>query len=90
MKSFLPLVLAFGAFGTCAGCGTLNTTADPNSKFGIYSGTKASAEGNATQWDVPFSLVADTILLPITIPLEVARRLGATEDKQAAGGAGAK
>lgn len=37
-------------------------------KFGPYSGTKAAAQGHGTQLDVPFSIVADTLLLPISIP----------------------
>jgi len=32
-----------------------------------YAGTRAAAGGHGTQWDIPFSLVADTFLLPWTI-----------------------
>lgn len=34
----------------------------------IYAGTRASLYGHATQLDVPFSLVLDTVVLPYTIP----------------------
>jgi uncharacterized protein YceK len=30
----------------------------------IYSGTRAAAGGHATQLDIPFSFMADTLLLP--------------------------
>lgn len=52
-----------------SGCGTIVTLSDsktwPNQ---IYAGTRASARGHATQPDIPFSLVADTLILPYTIP----------------------
>lgn len=54
-----------------AGCGTLCTAVEDGrgcAKLAPYSGTKASAQGHATQLDVPFSFLADTLLLPITLP----------------------
>lgn len=53
------------------GCGTMCTAMEDGkgcAKLAPYSGTKAAAQGHGTQWDIPFSLVADTLLLPITIP----------------------
>ena len=53
----------------CSGCGTIVTLSHnqewPNQ---IYAGTRASANGHVTQIDVPFSLIADTLVLPYTIP----------------------
>jgi len=52
-----------------SGCGTIwalsNNEQWPNQ---IYAGTRASATGHSTQLDVPFSLIADTLVLPYTIP----------------------
>ena len=53
-----------------ASCGTLCTAVEDGrgcAKLAPYSGTKASAQGHATQLDVPFSFLADTLLLPITL-----------------------
>ena len=51
------------------GCGTMfavgNDRMWPNQ---VYAGTRAAAGGHGTQCDVPFSLVADTVVLPYTIP----------------------
>jgi len=33
----------------------------------VYAGTRAAVGGHGTQWDIPFSMVADTLLLPWTI-----------------------
>ena len=67
MKYMKRLVIPLACF--CSGCGTLVTLTDnkewPNQ---IYAGTRASANGHATQIDVPFSLIADTVVLPYTIP----------------------
>jgi uncharacterized protein YceK len=51
------------------GCGTMVTISD-NKQWPsqIYAGTGAAAQGHGTQIDVPFSLVADTLFLPYTIP----------------------
>ena len=59
----LPLLLS--------GCGTICTAIDDGkgcAKLAPYSGTRAAAQGHATQLDLPFSFVADTLLLPLTIP----------------------
>src|SRR5262249_50423761 len=55
--------------GSSVGCGTLGTMLDPEfDKWEPYSGVVASANGHATQIDVPFSFVLATACLPITIP----------------------
>lgn len=70
----IPFVL-FAVSLFAAGCGTMSALGDdqawPNQ---VYAGTRAAAGGHATQWDVPFSLVADTILLPYTIPRTIHNR----------------
>jgi uncharacterized protein YceK len=52
-----------------SGCGTMSALGNdrmwPNQ---VYAGTRAAAGGHATQLDIPFSVVADTIVLPYTIP----------------------
>ena len=65
---YIILVLAIPFF---ASCGTLCTAIDDGKgcpKLAPYSGTRASAQGHSTQLDVPLSFIADTLLLPITIP----------------------
>jgi len=58
-----------------ASCGTICTMTDPQcGPFGPYSGTRASMQGHATQLDVPFSVVLDTLLLPVSIPAGVRQR----------------
>jgi uncharacterized protein YceK len=51
------------------GCGTI-TSLQTNEPFPnvIYGGTYLSLQGHATILDVPFSAVADTLVLPYTIP----------------------
>ena len=77
LKSLLFPLVCF-----CSGCGTLVTLTDnkewPNQ---IYAGTRAAANGHATQIDVPFSLIADTVVLPYTIPRTI-YNLSQRDDQQ--------
>jgi uncharacterized protein YceK len=65
-------LLALLSIVCSAGCGTLVTAVEDDKgdhwRFGPYSGTRISAGGHSTQIDLPFSLIADTMFLPITIP----------------------
>jgi uncharacterized protein YceK len=63
--ALISMAVAVGA----AGCGTMSAL-DTNKQWPdqVYAGTRAAAGGHATQWDVPLSLVADTVVLPYTIP----------------------
>jgi uncharacterized protein YceK len=57
-------------------CGTICTVvAKDCGPFGPYSGTRASAQGHATQLDVPLSFIADTALLPVSVPVAVMRAI---------------
>jgi uncharacterized protein YceK len=54
-----------------AGCATIATLAEPETKNKIFSGTIRHVDlkcAHATCLDFPFSLVADTVILPATIP----------------------
>ena len=74
MRRFLRLI-ALSCLLALTACGTLCTLSEPQcGPFGPYSGTKASARGHGTQIDIPFSLVFDTILLPVSIPAAAVRR----------------
>jgi uncharacterized protein YceK len=56
------------------GCATIGTLSEEETKNKIYSGTIRHAElkcAHAVCLDFPFSLVADTFLLPITVPWSV-------------------
>ncbi len=67
MKSRLAVLVIASVSVFVAGCGTMATAAGKKEEFGVYSGTKRSLEnGSHTLLDVPLSLVADTLLLPIT------------------------
>lgn len=69
MKSACAVFSLLALLGGLPGCGTIVALSDnrqwPNQ---IYAVTRASFEGHGTQLDVPLSLVADTIVLPYTIP----------------------
>jgi uncharacterized protein YceK len=67
------IFMALGALAMLAGgCGTMAALGRdemwPNQ---VYAGTRAAAGGHVTQFDVPFSLVADTLVLPYTIPRSI-------------------
>jgi uncharacterized protein YceK len=56
--------------GMC-GCASIITLGEPKTKNKVFSGTIRHIElkcGHAVCLDMPFSLVADTVLLPVTIP----------------------
>lgn len=56
------------------GCTTLITLSEAETKNKIYSGTIRQADlkcGHGTCFDFPFLLIADTALLPVTIPWTV-------------------
>jgi uncharacterized protein YceK len=51
------------------GYGTICTAVDGHcGKLEPFSGTRAAAQEHGTQLDVPFSLIADVVLLPLTLP----------------------
>ena len=65
-----------------SGCGTLCTATESHcGKLAPFSGTRAAAQGHGTQLDVPFSFIADVILLPITIPKALIEAAGGSERK---------
>ncbi len=60
--AFFPLLTA---------CGTIATLGEDETRNKIYSGTLRQVElkcAHGTCLDLPFSFVADTVLLPVTIP----------------------
>lgn len=67
IASTLSLVLS--------GCGTIESLRS-NEPFPnvVYGGTYLSLHGHVTQFDAPFSLVADTVVLPYTIPRTIHNR----------------
>lgn len=53
------------------GCATAITLSEPETRNKVYSGTVRQVDlgcAHGTCLDFPFSLIADTLLLPITIP----------------------
>jgi uncharacterized protein YceK len=54
-----------------SGCATIGTLTEPETKNKIFSGTIRHVElkcAHAVCLDMPFSLIADAVLLPVTIP----------------------
>jgi uncharacterized protein YceK len=54
-----------------AGCATIGTLGEPETHNKVYSGTIRDIQlecAHGTCLDLPFSLVADTVVLPATIP----------------------
>jgi len=61
----------------CHGCGTINSLTEREPRNKIYSGVAADFSsswtfGHVGILDWPFSLAADTIMLPYTIPKTIA------------------
>jgi len=70
MKRLAINAAAVAAFLT-SGCATIGTLGEDETRNKIYSGTVRHVElkcAHAACLDLPFSLVADTVLLPVTIP----------------------
>lgn len=68
-----------------SGCATISTLTEPETKNKIFSGSIRNVElkcAHATCLDFPFSLVADVILLPITIPWTAYRYITADESEK--------
>ena len=70
-KQAIMLSLLILSLLVLSGCATSVTLSEPQTKNKIYSGTIRHFElkcAHGTCLDFPFSLIADTILLPYTIP----------------------
>ena len=70
----LPSGIAAVVGALLAGCTTIGTLTEEQTRNKIYSGTIRQVElkcAHATCLDSPFSLSADTVLLPVTIPWTV-------------------
>lgn len=69
---------------TTAGCATI-VTLQEDGRNKIYSGTLRHFDlacAHATCLDFPFSLVADTVILPYTIPLTIYNVASGSDAKQ--------
>ena len=65
-----------GAVLSLGGCATAFTLGEDDYKSKVYSGTRAHIEGqcaHGSRVDMPFSIIADTVLLPITVPWTIAK-----------------
>ena len=83
MKTLKTLTMLMGLSLLISGCGTIATATGEKGEFGIYSGTHRSVEnGFHTILDTPFSFVADTVLLPITIPVDMYRNSKNSTDEK--------
>jgi uncharacterized protein YceK len=74
MDKNLVSILLVLTIGSLAGCTTLSTLGEEEHNNKIYSGTIRQVElgcGHGVCIDFPFSLVADTVLLPVTIPWSI-------------------
>ena len=67
-----------------SGCATFATLAENETKNKVFSGTIRHFQlkcGHAVCLDFPFSLVADAVLLPVTIPLTIVNLTRADDEK---------
>ena len=70
----LRIIIAGALLPLFAACSTIGTLGENETRNKIYSGTVRQWElgcAHGTCLDFPFSLVADTLLLPFTIPWTV-------------------
>jgi len=68
-----------------SGCATIGTLTEPETKNKIFSGSVRHVElkcAHATCLDFPFSLIADVILLPVTIPWTAYRYIASDESER--------
>jgi uncharacterized protein YceK len=68
-----PWVMLFGCVPALSGCITIATLSEPAPCNKIYSGTVGNLTdswwlAHSLAMDIPFSLIADTVVLPYTIP----------------------
>ena len=57
-----------------SGCATIGTLGEPETRNKVYSGTIRDIQlgcAHGTCLDLPFSLSADTVVLPATIPWSI-------------------
>jgi uncharacterized protein YceK len=57
-----------------SGCATIGTLGEPETRNKVYSGTIRDIQldcAHGTCLDLPFSLAADTVVLPVTIPWSI-------------------
>jgi len=74
MSKFLNCSFIFSILFAISGCTTIGTLGEEEHNNKVYSGTLRQFElacGHAVCIDFPFSFVADTILLPVTIPWSI-------------------
>lgn len=70
-RTLTRCLLALPVLMTLAGCGTLATLEEKENRNKVYSGTIRHVElkcAHATCLDAPFSVLLDTLLLPVTLP----------------------
>lgn len=62
------------ATAALSGCGTIGSmVVHPTENFGFYSGVRQDFGPCPNLLDVPFSLVLDTAILPVSIPFSLVR-----------------
>jgi uncharacterized protein YceK len=80
-------ILVFLSLTTIQGCATIGTLTEPETKNKIFSGTIRHVDlqcAHAVCLDAPFSLIADTLVLPVTIPWSVYNFLKSDEEQKPA------
>jgi uncharacterized protein YceK len=77
-------VVATSLLAGLFGCATVGTLAEPETTNKIFSGTIRHTElkcAHAVCVDFPFSLVADAVLLPVTIPWSIVNLVRSGPDR---------
>ena len=75
------------ALALLSGCGTILTLSESETKNKVYSGTIRHLElkcAHAVCLDFPLSLVADTVVLPVTIPWSLINLVKSSSNKPTA------
>jgi uncharacterized protein YceK len=68
-------------------CATIGTLTEPETKNKIFSGTIRHVElkcAHAVCLDMPFSVIADAVLLPVTVPWTAYDFIEPTENEKSA------
>ena len=93
MRRLVPRLALLACFALAvSGCATTVTVFEEDPDNLIYSGTRRDLDGWAFAHggfiDLPFSFVADTILLPYTVPRTIWNHATGEEEKQEPDGGG--
>ncbi len=86
MGKWIKAIAVSAAAVGAVGCGSFFNTVGPNAPHKVYGGVQADFGPCANILDVPFSMVGDTITLPITVPYSLYRVIDRPKENAYGGG----